>query len=224
MYKQTLPLFSPSTNASNLASLAAAVGLEPSIPTTGDASYNPAVDLPSRLVRRIVDFEFIEMSDLLPDSWLQEENQLVITLDGQLLTSWHLPRRAPVQDMSLWIEYYSCMAAVLVSRFPDKGPELWTYQASIVWAARNFEGSTRVPYNRQYRWEALARKSLNWSQVNSRLYNEAFTGRAKVIPRCHHCLSDTQAASACLLNASPSTTSDAMNPHQPPGQEICRGI
>ena len=87
MYKQTLPLFSPSTNASNLASLAAAVGLEPSIPTTGDASYNTAVDLPSRLVRHIVDFEFIEMSDLLPDSWLQEENQLVMTLDGQLLTS-----------------------------------------------------------------------------------------------------------------------------------------
>ena len=46
-----------------------------------------------------------------------------------------------------------------------------------------------MAYGRLYRREALARKDLNWSVVNSRLYSEAFTGRAKVIPRCRYCLS-----------------------------------
>eukprot|EP00731_Ephydatia_muelleri_P008707 Em0004g1045a len=48
-------------------------------------------------------------------------------------------------------------------------------------------GRTWVAYDRQYRREALARKDLNWSATNSRLYNEAFTGCAKAIPRCCHC-------------------------------------
>ena len=81
----SLPLFTPSTNASNLASLAAAVGVEPSIPATGEDLYNPAGGLPSCLVRRNLELDFVEMTDLLPDAWLQEESQPVMTLDGQVL-------------------------------------------------------------------------------------------------------------------------------------------
>eukprot|EP00731_Ephydatia_muelleri_P032930 Em0024g474a len=67
--KMSIPLFTPSGGASSLA---------------------------TRLVRRILELEFVEMSDLLPDSWLQEENQPVVTLDGQVLTSRRLPRKAQV--------------------------------------------------------------------------------------------------------------------------------
>ena len=63
------------------------------------------------------------------------------------------------------------------------------YQSAIIRATRNFEGTTWVAYDRQYCQEALARKNLNWLVVNSRLYSEAFTRRAKVIPRCHPWLS-----------------------------------
>lgn len=121
-YTSDLPLFTPSTVTSNLASLAAEVRPELSIPATGDTSYNPAVGLPSHLVLRILNCEFIE-TDMLLDSWLQEINQPVVTLDGQVLTSRQQLRRAPVQDLSLWIKCYLHMAVMLVSWFPDKGPE-----------------------------------------------------------------------------------------------------
>ena len=49
----------------------------------------------------------------------------------------------------------------------------------------------------------LARKDLNLSVPNARLYNEEFTGRAKCIPRCPHCLGDDHTASTCSLNPSP---------------------
>ena len=48
-----------------------------------------------------------------------------------------------------------------------------------------------MAYDRQYRREALANRDLNWSHMNIRLLNEAFTSRAKSIPCCRHCLSDT---------------------------------
>ena len=41
------------------------------------------------------------------------------------------------------------MAAILVTRFPQKGLELWAYQASILKVAHNYEGSVWVTYYRQ---------------------------------------------------------------------------
>eukprot|EP00731_Ephydatia_muelleri_P038605 Em0825g2a len=43
-----------------------------------------------------------------------------------------------------------------------------------------------VAYDTQYCRETLANRNLNWSRINSRLYNEAFTRRAKAIPRFLH--------------------------------------
>ena len=121
------------------------------------------------------------MSELLPDLW-QEDTQPLVVFDAQL-NPCQLSRKAPVQGITLWIEFFSRMAAVLVTRYSDKGPELWAYQASIVPAARNYEGLAWVAYDRQYRREALARKDLILSATNSRLCNEAFMGRTKAI--CH---------------------------------------
>lgn len=90
-----------------------------------------------------------------------------------------------------------------MTRFPYKGPELWAYQASILKAAHNYEGSAWVVYDHQYCQEALARKDQNWSVTDPWLYNEAITGRAKVIPQCQYCLSKTHSGVYCLVNPTP---------------------
>ena len=118
------------------------------------------------------------------------------------------------------------MAATLVTRFPEKAPELFAYQASIVRAERNYEPGRWVSYDRQFRhealarrdlnWsvpdprlyseaftggrEALARRDLNWSVPDPRLYSEAFTGRARAIPRCQFCLQDDHTEPYCPRN------------------------
>ena len=84
-------------------------------------------------------------------------------------------------------------------RFLEKAPELWAYQTIIVKAAHAYEGSNWVSYDRQFRKEMLACKDLNWSVLDARLY-EAFTGRAKSIPRCSHCLSEDHTAAVCQFN------------------------
>eukprot|EP00731_Ephydatia_muelleri_P032810 Em0024g354a len=133
------------------------------------------------------------MADMLPDTW-QEDSQ---TRTDTHPLSCRLVCRAPIAEITLWLEGFARLALVLTSKHPTKAAEMWAYQSAIIRAARNYEGTAWVAYNRQYCREALARKYLNWSVVNSRLYSEAFTGRATVIPRCRYCLSETHDLRTC---------------------------
>ena len=99
-------------------------------------------------------------------------------------------------------QYGSIMAALLSSRFPHKAPELFAYQASIIRAEQNFDDRRWVAYDRRYRREAFAQKSLDWSTPNAQLYNEAFTGHARAVPRCSFCLQEDHVAQVCSRNPS----------------------
>ena len=149
----------------------------------GPGPYNPAASLPPKVVKKILDLEFVKMSELKADRWVEDPSASEAGLVARRQTG-----KPPVVDIKMWLECYARMAALLVTRFPEKGPELWAYQTTILRAAHNYEGATWVAYDRQYRRDMLAKKDLNWSTPNTRLYNEAFTGRAKIIPRCPHCL------------------------------------
>ena len=197
-----LPLFSPTgATTGGLELLAAAATattratggsdtLNPSPPLTKPGPFNPSAALPMKLVKRILDLDFVDMSE--------------VTVDADEIPQGPgrppAPARLPVTEISQWIERYSLMAAVLCSRFPDKAGELFAYQAAIVRAERNYEGKRWVTYDRQFRREALARKDLNWSVPDPRLYNEAFTGRARSIARCTYCLQDDHTAAYCPKN------------------------
>ena len=176
----------------------------------------------SKVVPQDTDLEFVEMADMLPDFW-QDEAQRLVVFDTQL-TPRRVGRKVLVQDISQWTECFSRMAAVLVARYPNKSPELWAYQASIVRVAHNFEGTAWVAYDWQYRREAFASRDLDWLQPNARLYSKAFTGHAKAIPRCHHCLSDSHTTSACslepTLGSNPVNTGTGQSTQ--PSQEVCR--
>lgn len=43
------------------------------------------------------------------------------------------------------------MASIITFKHPSKAGELWTYQFAIIRAARNFEGTAWVAYDRQFR-------------------------------------------------------------------------
>lgn len=63
-----------------------------------------------------------------------------------------------------------------------------------------YEGKRWVKYDCQFRREALSYKDLNWSVINSCLYNETFTGRARAIPRCSYCGQDDHGEATCSHN------------------------
>lgn len=150
--------------------------------------YRPETTLPTKLVKKILNLEFTEMSEITAEEFLAPQPGRPV------------PHQTPITDISLWVQKYASMAAILSARFPAKAPELFAYLSQIVRAARNYEGNRWVSYDRQFRREALAKKNLDWSSPNHRLYNEAFTGWARSISRCQYCLQDDHHSDACPQN------------------------
>ena len=186
---QGLDLLAAATAASSLSNHSTArVSTLPSV--SSFAPFNPAASLPAKLVKRILDLEFVEMSDITTDVELPQTPGLPTT-SGRL----------PPGDRYIYLGRKILRPSRHTGNtLPREAAELFAYQASIVRAERNYEGNHWVVYDRQYRWEALARKDLNWSMPDSRLYNEAFTGRAKAIARCTYCLLEDHITQACPRN------------------------
>ena len=122
----TLPVFTPAggpQSAMGLNLLASVAIGTPNPHTTGTKTdpaatvqlhakgpYNPAALLPTKVAKKVLELEFVEMTE--------------ITLnDPPAPSAGHppLPARPPIHNISVWIEKYSIMAALLASRFPQVG-------------------------------------------------------------------------------------------------------
>lgn len=152
-----------------------------------------SASLPPKLVKRILDLEYIDMADLVPESWrLQEESE-----NGKCCHQHKRPRRGPVTDILLWVDCYATLVGVLVEQFPNKAGEFMAYLRTILRAHRTFAGETWVSYDMSYRRKAANLKSLDWGTLDSLLFHEAFAGRAKAVPRCRYCLSELHTSQDC---------------------------
>lgn len=200
--RQALPTFTPATGTTNGLDLLAAAAHASSLPPlTGSPTavddkpqlhargpYNPGASLSTSVLNKILAMKFVEMCEVTAEDPPPGN-------PGR-----PTPAKLPITDFSLWLEKYSVMAAVLAQRFPEKAPELFAYQAHMIRCERNYQSQQWVAYDRRFRKEALAAKSLDWSIPNQRLFQEAFTGRAKDIPRCTYCLEDDHLTAACPSN------------------------
>ena len=129
--------------------------------------YNPAALLPPKLVKKIMDLEFVEMAN---------------TMD-------HLPTpgpgrppllaQTPIQDITTRVEKFFLMAALLATRFPEKALELWAYQVSIVRAERNFEVDVGSPTT----GATDRRHSLLRTWTGQHQTSESTTRRSLVTPK-----------------------------------------
>ena len=167
-----------------------AIVSKPSIPSV-ELDMGNFQDLPPKLVKRILNLEFVDISELIPESWKLEDEV------SSCCQHTRASRRGPVTDILLWIECYSTLVSVLASRFPTKVPQLMSYQKTIVKAHRTYAGQGWVTYDIAYRRQAANTKSLDWGVIDFTLYNETFTGQAKAIPRCKFCSSELQASNEC---------------------------
>ena len=92
-----------------------------------------------------------------------------------------------------------------------KIPHFMAYLKTITHASRNFDGVAWASYDAAYRRQAAACSFYDWATIDSALYNEAFTGRARIMPRCRYCLSETHQSTDCAYAPSEETP----HTHQP---------
>lgn len=192
----SLPTFTTTgrgfTSTTSVVSPSSSPGVVPRpIIPSGEPDMGNFQDLPPKLVKRILNLEFVDISELVPGSWKLTEDT------SSCCQHTRAPRRGPVTDILLWIECYSTLVTVLASRFPAKVPQLMTYQKTIVKAHRTYSGHGWVTYDTAYRRRAANSKSLDWGVIDFNLYTETFAGRGKVIPRCKFCSSDLHTSDEC---------------------------
>ena len=142
--------------------------------------------LPLKMVKQILNIEFVKMAELLLDTSEQGHPHCRTC-------------HPPVTNILQWLECLGRLASVLWTKYLDKAAEFWAHQSSILRAARNVEGTAWVAYDRQYWREALARWDVNWSVCNARLYSEVFTGK----PRPSHAASIASAKVKAACCAQP---------------------
>ena len=190
--------------------------------------------LPSKLTKKILNLEFVEMRDLMPETWMTEEEE------GRNVLALPKRRSPPITDVLQWLQCFSRMVGVLSRGYPNMVPELMGYQALIIKCSRDFEGLVWAQYDRAYRRQAAQSRDLQWSKLNPTLYSLCFAGKARRNVACCHCLSDMHTSEACLENPTrallswsmpsfvpgtslPPQPSWAMNSYQTPRQSLPSG-
>ena len=170
-----------------------------SIPVVPAGSYmgEGLLPIPERLTKKILQLEFVEMRELMPETWLRDEEE-------STRNTLSLPRRrtAPVTDILQWLQCFAGMVGVLSQKYPHMVPELMAYQAMIVKCSRDFEGLAWAQYDRAYRRQAAQTKDLRWSRLNPTLFSLCFAGKARRNIACAHCLSDNHTSDTCPENPS----------------------
>lgn len=201
-----LPIFSLALGAGSGTQTTSVLGWPSLLSSTLTKPVNPAVvdqghpleiaglpgfgSVPPKLIKRIVAREYVDIWELLPETWHVE------SAEGACCHS-KRPRRSLITDINVWTECYATLAAILSTAYPDKAPQFFAYLRTITKASRTFESSAWATYDMAYRRQAANKGSLDWGIVDAALYSEAFAGRAKAIPRCRYCLADTHTSLDC---------------------------
>ena len=169
--------------------------------------------IPPKVIKCILEGDYVDMAELLPDTWRLEELMLQHRESSQCSANTK-PRRKPVTDILTWVECFSNMAAIITSKYLSKAPQLWAYQRTIVRASQNFDGPSWVAYDMQFRRKAASKKSWDWGEIDLTLYNEMFTGRARAKVHCRICLSKSHLERACPLAPPPGLMLSTPNNNQ----------
>ena len=85
------------------------------------ASFLGVAEVPAWIIWRIVAKEYIEIWELVVQSWkLEAESQSSCCQSKRL-------KRGMITDFAMWVECYATLATLLAAAYPDKAPHLFAY-------------------------------------------------------------------------------------------------
>ena len=147
--------------------------------------------IPRKLADRILRGEFIDMQELLPESWQVADQEL----EGPENRARGSRRR--VLDIKVWVQCFACYMGVIATGRPQRIPELLVYLVQIVRVNQEFEGSDWAVYDETFHRQAAVSGNQQWSKLNPSLFSLCFTGKGRRTGRCRWCLGTTHTTEAC---------------------------
>ena len=86
---------------------------------------------------------------------------------------------------------------MVAKKYPDMVPEMLAYVLIVLWAQREYEEPAWRLYDEAFQDKAAATGNRKWSQIDTHIYNQIFTGRARKRLLCTHCSTATHDTEEC---------------------------
>ena len=127
--------------------------------------------VPARLVRRILRGDYVDMSDLMPESMDVEMRRAAGEEEPKASAK---ASRKVVPDIVTWAQCFSFFAAVVSSEYPEKAKDLWAYQAMMVTAAKRFGGDGWRTYDSSFRQRLPSLEVAEFGKLDHAIYTTTF--------------------------------------------------
>ena len=131
-------------------------------------------------------------------------------------------KQRPVTNISEWLQAFAVYVSVISRKQPQRVPDLMGYQILMLEASNEYQGNCWLAYDRRFRQQASSQPNCKWSNIDSTIWNLAFTGQARA-NRCRHCFSLFHLSKDCDFTSSPTSSLPNLS-HQMPHRRryICR--
>jgi len=165
-----------------------------------------ASHLSNHQIAAITNGEYVDLASLLPLSSLLRDrvnSNLKLQVGNEGLT---IPLPSPAQrprinSIDRWLDAFAIYYSVILSSYPSRGVDLFSYQQLIRESARKFPGMAWYVFDAVFRRRASHNLSKKWGKRDVQLYLDTFTGFPKAII-CKSCSSSDHFIDSCPLSPS----------------------
>ena len=129
-----------------------------------------AAHVDEQLKKRILDFEYVDFSKLLPhDRVIQEEDKRLTFMNKDGIP-YLVPANEPGSSVGIhsygkWDQAFRVYSDIVTSRFPDKAQELIQYNHSIHTATQTFIWENVYLYDKDFRIHISRNPTRSWSVI-----------------------------------------------------------
>ncbi len=130
--------------------------------------------VPGKLMKKIWRREYVDLNLLFPHRLGAPESTLAEALQGRTRDD------KQITTVEQWVVCFSTYASMLVLKHPAATRDLFAYQAMIVKAAHDYEGTPWLSYDVHFRSLAATIQSTSWTALDQAIWSQYFS---RVTPR-----------------------------------------
>ena len=93
------------------------------------------------------------------------EGQVIVVQAADLLQA-----RKIIPDLATWLQCFSLYITTVATKFPERIPELMSYQMTIAKASQKYHWPSWVVYDQYFRQEADGNPMQSWAKVHPSIY------------------------------------------------------
>ena len=145
-----------------------------------------ASHLSNHQIAAITNGEYVDLASLLPFSSLLRHRinsnlKLQVGNEGLTIPLPSPAQRPKINSIDRWLDAFAIYSSVILSSYPSRGVDLFSYQQLILESARKFPGMAWYVYDVEFRRRATHNLSKKWGERDVQLYLDTFTGLPKAI-------------------------------------------